>query len=147
MKVGKDRKNKEAIGRSLKKDKVTVVAAGITLHEAIKACDTLQQEGIAVRLIDAYSVKPIDSRTLHAAAQATGGRMVIVEDHWPQGGLGDAVLEAFTNNPETQGAPMNLQVRHLAVKDMPGSGTPQELLDAAGISASHIADAVRALAK
>ncbi|HET7078923.1 MAG TPA: transketolase [Chloroflexia bacterium] len=133
--------------RQSDKDKVTVVAAGITLHEAIKACDTLQQEGIAVRLIDAYSVKPIDSRTLHAAAQATGGRMVIVEDHWPQGGLGDAVLEAFTNNPETQGAPMNLQVRHLAVKDMPGSGTPQELLDAAGISASHIADAVRALAK
>jgi transketolase len=133
--------------RQSDKDQVTVVAAGITLHEAIKACDTLQQEGIAVRLIDAYSVKPIDSETLHAAAQATGGRMVVVEDHWPEGGLGGAVLEAFTDGPNTHGAPMNLQMRHLAVTDMPGSGTPQELMDAAGISASHIADAVRALLK
>ena len=129
------------------KDQVTVVAAGITLHEALKACDTLQQEGIAVRLIDAYSVKPIDSQTLHAAAQATGGRMVVVEDHWPEGGLGAAVLEAFTDSPTTHGAPMNLQMRHLAVQDMPGSGTPQELMDAAGISASHIADAVHGLIK
>jgi len=94
-----------------------------------------------VRLIDAYSVKPIDQQTLHQAAQATQGRLVVVEDHWPEGGLGAAVLEAFA----AAGEVMNLKLSHLAVQGMPGSGTPQELLDAAGISASHIADAVRRL--
>ncbi len=139
--------------RQSDKDQVTVVAAGITLHEAIKACDTLQGEGIAVRLIDAYSVKPIDSRTLHEAAQATQGRLVVVEDHWPQGGLGEAVLEGFVNAPasagngEGGGGPMALQMTHLAVQGMPTSGKPEELLDAAGISAGHIASAVRALIK
>src|SRR5213592_1570043 len=70
--------------RQSDQDQVTVVAAGITLHEANKACDTLAQEGIAVRLIDLYSVKPVDRATLYAAAKATGGRMVVVEDHWPE---------------------------------------------------------------
>jgi transketolase len=123
-------------------DQVTIVAAGITLHEALKAYDELQQSGVAVRVIDAYSVKPIDSRTLREAVQATGGRLVVAEDHWPEGGLGAAVLEAFT----AEGA-LNLKVAHLAVQDMPGSGTPEELLDAAGISAKHIVDAVRGLLK
>ncbi len=81
--------------RQSDRDQVTVVGAGITLHEALKAADQLQGEGVAIRVIDAYSVKPIDAKTLHAAAQATNGRIVVVEDHWFEGGLGDAVLDAF----------------------------------------------------
>jgi transketolase len=124
---------------------VTVVGAGITVHEAIKACDQLQSEGIAVRLIDAYSVKPIDSRTLNEAVHATGGRIVVVEDHWPEGGLGEAVQSALITHTDGTG-PASISITHLAVHGMPGSGTPQELLDQAGISASHIVDAVRKLA-
>jgi transketolase len=131
--------------RQSARDQVAVVAAGITVHEAIKACDSLQSEGIAVRLIDAYSVKPIDAATLRAAATTTGGRLVVVEDHWPEGGLGAAVEEAFTISSGWS-ASQPIKLIHLAVKGMPGSGTPQELLDAAGISARHIADAVRQLA-
>src|SRR5262249_11635124 len=82
-------------------DQVTVVAAGITLHEALKAADQLQGEGTAIRVIDAYSVKPIDAKTLHEAAQATGGRLVVVEDHWVEGGLGDAVLAAFAGTEQS----------------------------------------------
>src|SRR5262249_5598361 len=77
-------------------DRVAVVAAGITVHEALKAYDELAGAGIAVRVLDAYSVKPIDREALHQAAKDTGGRLVVVEDHWVEGGLGDAVLEAFT---------------------------------------------------
>ncbi len=121
-------------------DKVVIVAAGITVHEALKAADLLAAEGVAVRLIDAYTVKPIDGEALAAAARATGGRLVIVEDHWAEGGIGDAVLAALAEARAE--AP---HVRHLAVREMPGSGKPAELLDAAGISASHIAAAVREL--
>jgi transketolase len=131
--------------RQSENDRVTVVAAGITLHEAIKAVDELAQVGIAVRLIDAYSVKPIDSQTLRSAVEATGGRVVVVEDHWPEGGLGSAVEEAFTVTAGWSGA-TPIKLIHLAVQGMPGSGTPQQLLDAAGISARHIVDAVRELA-
>ncbi len=127
--------------RQSDQDQVTVVAAGITVHEAVKACEELAGDGIAVRLIDAYSVKPIDAGTLREAAQATGGRIVVVEDHYPEGGLGEAVLSAFADQPET-----SLRFKHLAVQGLPGSGKPQELLDAAGISARHIAAAVRELA-
>ena len=126
--------------RSSDKDAVTVVAAGITLHESLKACDQLKGEGIAIRVIDAYSVKPIDAQTLLAAARATGGRMIVVEDHWIEGGLGDAVLEALAD----AGLP-NLRVTKLAVTEMPGSGKPEELLAAAGIDAKHIVEAARAL--
>jgi len=126
-------------------DKVTVVGAGITLHEALKAADQLQGEGIAVRVIDAYSVKPIDAATLHAAAQATGGRIVVVEDHWVEGGLGDAVLAAFAGDEaHTASGPLPT-VTKLGVHEMPGSGKPDELLDAAGISARHIVAAVKSL--
>ncbi len=121
-------------------DKVAVVAAGITVHEALKAHETLGKAGIAVRLIDAYSVKPIDKQTLRQAAKDTGGRLVVVEDHWPEGGLGDAVLEAFSG---VEG-PLPRVVK-LGVRKMPGSGTPAQLLDAAGISASHIVEAVKSL--
>ncbi len=116
-----------------------MVAAGITLHESLKAYDQLKGEGITIRVIDAYSVKPIDAQTLLEAARATGGRVVVVEDHWIEGGLGDAVLEALAD------AGLNLYVKKLAVTKMPGSGKPEELMAAAGIDARHIAEAARAL--
>src|SRR6185369_1691736 len=114
-------------------DRVAIIAAGITVHEARKAYDQLKTSGIAVRVIDAYSVKPIAQATLRRAAADTGGKLVVVEDHWFEGGLGDAVLDAFTGvgvQPPT--------VLKLAVHKMPGSGTPAELLNAAGIDAEHI---------
>jgi transketolase len=124
-------------------DRVAIVAAGITLHEAQKAYDTLQAEGLAVRLLDAYSVKPIDATGLRQAVEATGGRLVVAEDHYAEGGLGEAVLAALAEQGLESA---NLHWRHLAVRDLPGSGKPQELLDAAGISARHIAQAARELA-
>ncbi|HKD34637.1 MAG TPA: transketolase, partial [Gaiellaceae bacterium] len=120
-------------------DDVTIVAAGITLHESLKAADELNGEGISARVIDLYSVKPADGETLRAAAEATGGRILTVEDHWPEGGIGDAVLEALSDG-ETPA-----RVVRLAVRDMPGSGKPAELLAAAGIDAEHIAEAARSL--
>jgi transketolase len=125
--------------RSSEDDDVTVVAAGITLHEALKAADTLAGEGIGARVVDLYSLKPIDRDTLHGAAEATGGRIVTVEDHWPEGGLGEAVLAAFADAEERP------RVTVLAVRDMPTSGKPAELLAAAGIDAAAIAEAARAL--
>jgi transketolase len=125
--------------RSSDEDDVAIVAAGITLHEALKAADALGEEGINARVIDAYSVKPIDAETLHAAAEATGGRLVTAEDHWPEGGLGEAVLSAFADTDERP------RVVKLAVTEMPGSGKPAELLADAGIDAEHIAAAARAL--
>jgi transketolase len=122
-------------------DKLTIVAAGITLHEALKAHAQLAGEGTAVRVIDAYSVKPIDAETLRHAARETGGKMLVVEDHWPEGGLGDAVLDAFAGTGDALPT-----VVKLAVRAMPGSGEPAELLHAAGIDAAHIADAARQLA-
>jgi len=128
--------------RESKDDAVTIVAAGITVHEAIEAADELEDEGTAVRIIDAYSVKPIDAQTLRAAAQATGGRVVVAEDHWPEGGLGEATLSALS---ESGAGTDGLKFKHLAVRGIPGAGTSEELMDAAGISAKHIADAVRGL--
>ena len=121
-------------------DAVTIVGAGITLHEALKAADALANDGISARVIDAYSVKPIDAETLRAAGRETGA-IVTVEDHWPEGGLGDAVLDALAAD---QPHPV---VEKLAVREMPGSGTPAEMLAYAGIDASHIADAARRLAR
>jgi transketolase len=119
-------------------DQVTLVGAGITLHEAIKAADALADEGIAARVIDLYSIKPLDAVTLLAAGRETGA-VVTVEDHFPEGGLGDAVLDVFADE---RNAP---QVRKLAVRIMPGSATPAEQLAATGIDAQHIADAAREL--
>jgi transketolase len=118
-------------------DKVTVVAAGITLVEALKAYDQLKSEGVNIRVIDLYSVKPIDSATLREAAQATGNRVITVEDHWCEGGIGDAVLAAFAD----AGEPLP-RVRKLAVHEMPTSGKPAELVHAAGIDADAIVAAV-----
>jgi transketolase len=121
-------------------DRATVVAAGITLHEALKAYDKLKAAGISIRVIDTYSVKPIDRDTLQKAAKETGGNLVVAEDHRTEGGLGDAVLDAFTDS-RIEG----LTVVKLAVTKMPGSGTPAELLSSAGIDAEHIAKAVQGL--
>ncbi|HEY8171049.1 MAG TPA: transketolase [Candidatus Limnocylindria bacterium] len=121
-------------------DAVTIIGAGITLHEAVKAADTLADEGISARVIDLYSVKPVDAETVRAAARETGA-IVTVEDHWPEGGIGDAVLDALA---EEQPHPV---VRKLAVRELPGSGTPAELMAGAGIDATHIADAARELAR
>jgi len=120
-------------------DDVAIVGAGITLHEAVKAADQLESEGISARVIDLYSVKPADGETLRAAAEATGGRILTVEDHWSEGGIGDAVLEALSDG-ETPA-----RVVRLAVRDLPGSGKPAELLAAAGIDAEHIVAAAHAL--
>jgi transketolase len=120
-------------------DDVTIVGAGITLHEALKAADGLAQDGVQARVIDLYSVKPVDAETLQAAADATGGRIVTVEDHWPEGGIAEAVLSAFADTEERP------RVVQLAVRDMPGSGKPAELLAAAGIDAEHIVEAARRL--
>jgi transketolase len=130
------------VPRQSDKDEVTVVAAGITLHEALKAYDQLKSQGISIRVIDAYSVKPIDEETLLAAAEETGNKIVVVEDHWPEGGLGDAVLDAFTQRDG-----LMPEVVKLAVQSMPGSGTPDELMEEAGISAHDIVQAVRALVR
>ena len=126
--------------RSSDDDKVALIGAGITLHESLKAADTLAEEGIRARVIDLYSVKPIDVETLVAAAEATQGRFVVSEDHWSEGGLGEAVFSVFADSEED--AP---RLIHLAVREMPGSGKPAELLAAAGIDAEHIARAARRL--
>ena len=126
--------------RSSDVDQVALIGAGVTLHECLAAHEMLAADGISARVIDLYSVKPVDAAVLTAAAAATGGRFVLVEDHHPEGGLGSAVLDALTDAGRA-----DLSVAHLAVREMPGSGTPAELMDAAGISAAHIADAARGL--
>jgi transketolase len=95
---------------------------------------------VKIRLIDAYSVKPLDARGIATAVRATGGRLVVVEDHWPEGGLGDAVVSGLISL-----GVKDITLRHLAVHEMPSSGKPAELLEAAGIAARDIAVAVRAL--
>ncbi len=125
--------------RSSASDEVALIGAGITVHEALEAADALAEEGIAARVIDLYSIKPLDGETLAAAVEATGGRLVTIEDHWPEGGLGDAVLAALADSDEPP------RVVKLAVHEMPKSGTPDELLAAAGIDAEHIAAAARRL--
>jgi transketolase len=128
--------------RATSDDVVTVVAAGVTVHEAVAASDALhEEEGIGVRVLDAYSIKPIDREALRDCARATGGRLVTVEDHWPEGGLGDAVLSALAGEPDPP------TVTKLAVHDMPTSGTPDELLAAARIDAPAIKAAVHHLCR
>jgi transketolase len=121
-------------------DQVTLIGAGVTLHAALAAADNLAEDGIAARVIDAYSIKPIDGATLASAAAATGGRIVVAEDHHPEGGLGSAVIDSLVADGIT-----DLHIAHLAVRDMPGSGTGEELLAWAGVDADHIATAARDL--
>jgi transketolase len=124
--------------RSSDQDEVTVVACGVTVGEAHDAAQQLEQDGVRVRIIDCYSIKPIDVDALRAAAGETGA-LVCVEDHWPEGGLGEAVAGALAD------AQQRPPIVRLAVRDMPTSGTPAELLHAAGIDAAAIVEAVRSL--
>jgi transketolase len=114
---------------------VAIVAAGITVHEALKAAEALAEDGIEARVIDLYSIKPLDGRTLRSIATP----IVTVEDHFAEGGLGEAVLAALADSDERP------RLVSLAVREMPHSGKPAELLNAAGIDAEHIADAARQL--
>ena len=127
--------------RQSPQDRVTVIGAGITLHEALKAADQLKSQGTAIRVIDLYCVKPIDGKAIAEQVNATGGRLVTVEDHWPEGGVGEAVLSALA---AAGVAPSKF--RMLAVTGMPHSGKPEELVDAFGISARHIVAAVGEIA-
>jgi transketolase len=126
--------------RSDPSDAVTLVGAGVTLHECLKAADQLALSGIHARVIDVYSIKPIDVEALAAAVNATEGRVVVAEDHHPEGGLGSAVTDALVAAEVQQ-----LHLAHLSVAELPGSGTTAELLNAAGIDAPHIAAAAAAL--
>jgi transketolase len=128
--------------RSGSADQVALIGAGVTLHECLRAADLLAADGIAARVIDCYSVKPIDTAALTAAAEATGGRIVVAEDHHPEGGIGSAVADALLAVGQ-----QNLRLTSLAVREMPGSGSSAELLAWAGIDAEHIADAARQLTK
>jgi len=119
-------------------DRATIIGAGITLREALKAADQLKGQGIAVRVIDLYCVKPLDGAALAAELKATGGRLVTVEDHFEEGGIGEAVLAALL---DAGSGPS--KVRRLAVRGMPHSGKPDELVDKFGISARHIVEAVK----
>jgi transketolase len=116
-------------------DRVTVVGAGVTLFEALKAYDELKAEGTLIRVIDLYSVAPVDREALRAAGEATGGKIITVEDHYAAGGIGDAVAEAV--------AEAGIRVHRIAVREIPHSGKPEELLDRYGISARHIVEAVK----
>jgi len=120
--------------RESESDVATVVAAGVTVFEALGAYDQLQSEGISIRVIDAYSVQPVDTETLVSAGLQTGRQLITVEDHYAVGGLGDAVSEAVAHR--------GIIVTRLAVREIPRSGTTAELLERYGISSSHIIAAV-----
>jgi transketolase len=125
-------------------DLVTVAVAGITVGEALEAYDRLKADGISIRVVDVYSVKPLDTDTLLRCARETENGVITVEDHWPQGGLGEAVLHELTERAldDTMATPI---VKIIGVSGMPGSGTPDELLHAAGIDADGIVAAVKEL--
>ncbi|HUR48635.1 MAG TPA: transketolase [Acidimicrobiales bacterium] len=127
--------------RSGADDTITVFAGGITVPEALSAAEQLAGEGVDLRVVDLYSVKPVDVTTVRDSVAATNGLAITVEDHWPEGGLGDAVLDALADSG------LFHRVVKLAVRDLPGSGAPGELLGQAGIDAAGIADAARRLAK
>jgi transketolase len=119
-------------------DVATVIAAGITVFESLKAWEELRKSGLSVRVIDAYSVQPLDQETIAKEVAETGGRAVVVEDHFQGGGLGDAVASALAGRSK---------LVHLCIRDLPRSGKPAELMDLYGISAYHIIKAVMELVK
>jgi len=121
-------------------DRALVLGAGVTLHEALKAAVSLQARGIAVRIVDLYCVKPIDAAALAAQVRGAGNRLIVVEDHYPEGGIGEAAFAALASVGAVPAA-----VKHLAVRDVPHSGKPEELLDKFGLSARHIAEAAESL--
>jgi transketolase len=123
--------------RDSAEDVATVIGAGITVFEALKAYDELRAGNTLIRVIDLYSVAPVDAAGLASAGRATGGHLITVEDHYAAGGIGDAVAEAV--------ADAGLSVHRLAVREIPRSGKPEELIERFGISAKHIVEAVRAI--
>jgi transketolase len=125
--------------RSDPTDRVVLIGAGVTLHNCLAAADELEAEGTKTRVIDLYSVKPIDKVTLQEAAAHTRGKLVVVEDHYPEGGLGAAVMEALAADMDPP------RIVHLAVRGLPGSGKPTELMDKAEISVRHIVAAAKRL--
>jgi transketolase len=118
-------------------DRAAVVAAGVTVHNALAAADKLATEGIPLRVIDCYSIKPINAEVLRQAAKDCGGILIVVEDHYPEGGLGAAVMEALAGDDQPP------RIFHLAVRNVPGSGKPSDLMAAEGIDADGIAKAAR----
>jgi transketolase len=123
--------------RQTDQDRVLVVAAGVTVAESLAAHDELAKDGVNVRVIDLFSVQPVDRETLIANARACGGNVVTVEDHYAHGGVGDAVLAALSEE--------RCDVRKLAIREVPRSGKPKELLDHYGISAPHIVKSVKSM--
>jgi len=123
--------------RQSDQDKLTVVAAGITLYEALKAADTLKEKGISITVIDAYSVKPLGADVIRAAAQKTNNQVLTVEDHYPEGGLGDAVAGELSS--------AGIKVHKLAVFELPRSGKPEELVARYGLDAASITSKVWSL--
>jgi transketolase len=118
-------------------DKITIVGGGVTLFEALAAYEQLKAEGVSVRVIDIFSVKPVDAETLIASARETNNQILTVEDHSAQGGIGDAVASAVASE--------GIRVRQLAVHEVPRSGKPEELLAAYGIDRTAIVNAVKSL--
>lgn len=121
-------------------DKVLVIGGGVTLHEALAAAAELIKVGIHIRVMDPFTVKPIDKEGIISNAKEAGGRIITVEDHYAQGGLGEAVLSAV-------GMERNIVVKLMAVNEVPRSGPPNALLDYYGISAKHIINAVQEMIK
>jgi len=121
--------------RQSQSDQLTIVAAGVTLFEALKAHDQLKEAGVSVRVIDLYSIVPIDRATLLVSARATQGKILTVEDHYEHGGLGDAVLSAVGSE--------GIRVHKLAVREIPHSGKPDELIDRFGVGARTIVETAK----
>ena len=117
---------------------MTVIGAGVTLQEATSAADQLAKEGIHIRVVDPFTIKPIDADLLNASATATGGKVITVEDHYPEGGIGDAVSDALGHRSD-------VVVKRLAVRKIPGSGPGHVLMDEHGISARSIIEAVKSM--
>lgn len=126
---------KAHVVRQSDKDTVLLIGAGITLYEALAAAVELEKVGVHARVIDPFTIKPLDQATVVANAKAVGGRVVVVEDHYKEGGLGEAVMHAVAEQP-------GVVVKHLAVPTVPRSGPPNVLIDAFGLSARHIVKAV-----
>lgn len=131
---------KGKVVKSSPKDQVLVVGAGVTLYEALKAADELSKVGVNVRVIDPFTIKPLDAQLIVKNAKEVGGRIVTVEDHYAEGGLGEAVLSAVALE-------RNVVVKKLAVTEVPRSGPPNVLLDKYGISANKIVVAVQEILK
>ncbi|XP_026761454.1 transketolase-like protein 2 [Galleria mellonella] len=126
--------------RESPKDRVLLIGAGVTLHEAVAAADKLKAEGVEARVLDPFTIKPLDEEAVVKHARAVGGNVVVVEDHYQAGGVGEAVLSAVA-------LVRDIAVKHVYVREVPRSGPPAVLLDKYGISAPHIVAAAKAVLK